>query len=115
MVESNSDGSSIGLELRRNPAFHALTQEIADFLYREVDLIDERRFEAWLDLLAEDLVYFMPMRRNVRHGYHDEQENTVLIAKTVQVMYDYAGAKPVPIPADVRALLTEGRKVEGGR
>jgi 3-phenylpropionate/cinnamic acid dioxygenase small subunit len=77
MGEQNNSSNTIGLELRRNPAFLALTQEIADFYYREVDLLDERRFEAWLDLLAEDLVYFMPMRRNVRHGYHDEQENTI--------------------------------------
>jgi 3-phenylpropionate/cinnamic acid dioxygenase small subunit len=65
------------LEIRRSPAYFALKQDVEDFLYREADLLDERRFEAWLDLLAEDLVYFMPMRRNVRHGMHEEQENTV--------------------------------------
>ncbi len=40
----------------------------------------------------------------------DEQGNTVLAAKTVQVMYDYAAAKPVPIPDDIRGLLVEGRR-----
>jgi acyl-CoA thioesterase FadM len=29
----------------------------------------------------------------------------VLTAKTVQVMYDYAAGKPVPIPDAIRALL----------
>ena len=36
----------------------------------------------------------------------DQEGKTVLTAKTVQVMYDYDAAKPVPIPDDIRALLT---------
>jgi len=43
-----------------------LKQEIEDFLYREADLLDERRYEEWLALLAEDVRYWMPMRRNVK-------------------------------------------------
>ena len=53
-----------------------LKQEIEDFLYQEADLLDQRKFRDWLDLLAEDLVYFMPIRRNVKFGQHDEKENT---------------------------------------
>ena len=45
-----------------------LTQEIAEFLYREADLLDERRYAEWLDLLAEDIRYWMPMRRNIKYG-----------------------------------------------
>jgi len=52
-----------------------LTQEIAEFLYREADLLDERRYEDWLGLLAEDIRYWMPMRRNVKFG-QDEREFT---------------------------------------
>jgi 3-phenylpropionate/cinnamic acid dioxygenase small subunit len=43
-----------------------LQQEIADFLYREADLLDERRYDDWLALLTEDVRYWMPMRRNVK-------------------------------------------------
>jgi 3-phenylpropionate/cinnamic acid dioxygenase small subunit len=43
-----------------------LKQEIEDFLYREADLLDERRYDEWLALLAEDVRYWMPMRRNVK-------------------------------------------------
>ena len=43
-----------------------LRQEIEDFLYREADLLDERRYDEWLALLAEDARYWMPMRRNVK-------------------------------------------------
>jgi len=43
-----------------------LKQEIEDFLFREADLLDERRYDEWLALLAEDVRYWMPMRRNVK-------------------------------------------------
>jgi len=43
-----------------------LKQEIEDFLYREADLLDERHYDEWLALLAEDVRYWMPMRRNVK-------------------------------------------------
>jgi Ring hydroxylating beta subunit len=43
-----------------------LKQEIEDFLYHEADLLDERRYDEWLSLLAEDVRYWMPMRRNVK-------------------------------------------------
>ena len=40
-------------------------QEVEDFLYAEAELLDERRYEDWLELFAEDVRYWMPMRRNV--------------------------------------------------
>ncbi|HUG35636.1 MAG TPA: 3-phenylpropionate/cinnamic acid dioxygenase subunit beta [Candidatus Limnocylindrales bacterium] len=39
--------------------------EVEEFLYREAELLDERRYEDWLDLFTDDCHYFMPMRRNV--------------------------------------------------
>jgi len=36
----------------------------------------------------------------------DDQGRTVVHAKTVQVMYDYTQNKPVPIPDEIRALLS---------
>ena len=40
-------------------------QDVEDFLYHEAELLDERRYEEWLDLFTEDARYWMPMRRNV--------------------------------------------------
>ena len=68
-----------------------LKQEVEDFLYREAELLDERRYEEWLDLFTEDTHYWMPMRRNVprdepereftRHGtdvnWFDEGKDTL--------------------------------------
>ena len=45
-----------------------LVQDVAEFLYREAELLDERRYEEWLALLADDIRYWMPMRRNVKFG-----------------------------------------------
>ena len=50
-------------------------------------------------------------RSSFRYEYEivDDQGRTVLTAKTVQVMYDYATGQPVPIPDDIRAKLTDVR------
>jgi len=46
-------------------------------------------------------------RSSFRYEYEivDGQGRQVLTAKSVQVMYDYAAARPVPIPDHIRALL----------
>lgn len=38
--------------------------DLADFVYREARLVDERRFQEWFDLFAEDGHYWLPMRRD---------------------------------------------------
>jgi 3-phenylpropionate/cinnamic acid dioxygenase small subunit len=43
----------------------ALQWSVEQFLYYEADLLDERRFTEWLNLLHEDLEYQVPLRRNV--------------------------------------------------
>src|SRR6202046_2867515 len=45
-----------------------LAQEVAEFLYAEAELLDERRHDEWLALLTDDIRYWMPMRRNVKSG-----------------------------------------------
>jgi 3-phenylpropionate/cinnamic acid dioxygenase small subunit len=48
-----------------------LQRQVERFLYREARLLDERKLDEWLDLLAEDLTYWMPMRRNIKFGDWD--------------------------------------------
>jgi 3-phenylpropionate/cinnamic acid dioxygenase small subunit len=50
-----------------------LAQDVAEFLYREAELLDERRYEEWLALLADDIRYWMPMRRNVKFGESERE------------------------------------------
>jgi biphenyl 2,3-dioxygenase subunit beta len=42
----------------------ALQQAIEHFLCYEARLLDDRRFDEWYELLADDLHYFMPTRYN---------------------------------------------------
>jgi len=44
---------------------YLLRLEVEDFLWYEADLLDEFRYEEWLDLLTEDVSYWMPIRQNV--------------------------------------------------
>ncbi len=52
-----------------------LQHELEQFLYHEQSLLDDRRWQEWLDLLTEDVRYFMPMARNIKLG-DEAQEYT---------------------------------------
>jgi 3-phenylpropionate/cinnamic acid dioxygenase small subunit len=66
-------------ELTYSPALAALTAEIEHFLYREGDLVDDRRFDEWLALFADDLQYRVPLVRNVRaQGALEQYRNAPL-------------------------------------
>jgi acyl-CoA thioester hydrolase len=68
---------------------------------------DYRRPATYGDLLEVRMRVAEIGRTSFRYEYEivDQEGRTVLTAKTVQVMYDYATEKPVPIPDDIRALL----------
>ena len=51
--------------MRNEPVFdHDLIREVEQFLYREARLLDERRFHDWLQLLTDDIRYWMANRTN---------------------------------------------------
>lgn len=54
----------------------ALLQEVSEFLYTEADLLDERRYAEWLDLLADDYQYSVPLRMNVEYADADTRSET---------------------------------------
>ena len=62
--------------LPRDDRYFAIKREIEEFLYDESTLLDDRRFKEWLDTLADDLRYFMPMEYNVKFGEHAARELT---------------------------------------
>jgi 3-phenylpropionate/cinnamic acid dioxygenase small subunit len=43
----------------------ALQYEVEQFLYAEAALLDARRYRDWLALIADDIHYWMPIRRTV--------------------------------------------------
>ena len=51
----------------------ALWLDLMGFYIREAWLLDERRLNKWLDLFTDDVLYFMPRRKNVpRREAHRE-------------------------------------------
>ena len=62
--------------LPRDAHYFALRGEMEEYLYDEAELLDTRRLRDWLDTLADDLVYFMPMMYNVKFGEHATREKT---------------------------------------
>jgi 3-phenylpropionate/cinnamic acid dioxygenase small subunit len=49
-------------------------QEAEDFLYQEARLLDQRRFEEWLDLFTNDGIYWIPIADDT----DPEQEPSIL-------------------------------------
>ncbi len=52
-----------------------LAQEVHEFLCAEADLLDERRYDEWLELLTDDIAYWVPLRRNVEFGRRDAENS----------------------------------------
>jgi 3-phenylpropionate/cinnamic acid dioxygenase small subunit len=51
-----------------------LLREVEDLFYAEADLLDERRYDEWLELLTDDVRYWMPLRKNV--SWNDRAADT---------------------------------------
>lgn len=49
------------------PVSNTLYQEVQHFLIQEAELLDERKWEEWLELLTEDIRYRMPVRVTKEH------------------------------------------------
>jgi len=66
-------------------AYLSLLREVEDLYFTEADLLDERRYEAWLDLFTEDVLYWMPMRKNVAW---EERDRDITAEEDVAWMHD---------------------------
>src|ERR1700761_1900500 len=76
IVEDTKTAPAASAPIERTAAYYRLKADIEDFYYHEADLLDDRRYRDWLELLADDITYFMPIRRNVKFGQHAARENT---------------------------------------
>lgn len=50
-----------------------LQYEVEQFLFAEAELLDSRRYEQWLDCIADDIHYWMPIRRTVQAKEIDQE------------------------------------------
>jgi biphenyl 2,3-dioxygenase beta subunit len=51
-----------------------LRREVEDFLYLEAELLDDRKLREWLELLTDDVRYWMPIRHNTAERPQDIAE-----------------------------------------
>src|SRR5690625_2574691 len=56
-----------------NEIEYSTLQRIKDFLYYEASLIDNRQFNEWEELLAEDIHYWVPIRRTLSRNDMDNE------------------------------------------
>ena len=85
-------------------AYLSLMREVEDFFHKEADLLDEREYDRWLALLTEDIVYWMPMRKNVSYAnrgaditaendvawMHDDKETLIKRVRQIQTGLHWA-------------------------
>lgn len=77
---------------------------IEQLLYREAHLLDEHRYKEWLDLLADDIEYFMPLTEHVQgkvppagHPIIKDDKATLM----ARVAKDETGFSHVEIPVSM--------------
>lgn len=106
-----------------SPTDFALRLEIEDWLYREAALLDEGRFEEWLDLFDDSVRYWAPVRSNVDRGdealddpdplRHFDEDKTMLGLRVARLGTGFAHAEEPPSRqrhhvSNVRILEHEG-------
>lgn len=94
----------------------------ADFLLREAELLDDARFDEWLELLHPDIDYRVPVRvvpadRNdagfSRRAYYYRENHTSIVHRVERLSQDDAWAenprtRTRRMVANVRGGVTEG-------
>lgn len=96
-----------------------LQQEVEQFYYHEAALLDDRKFNEWVELLADDLEYWMPIRmtrtwadmglefgKAGEHAYFDDDKNLIVVR--VKKLYTGCSWGEDP-PSRTRHLVTNVR------
>lgn len=98
-------------------------REVERFLYREAELLDERRLREWLGLLTQDVRYQVPIRIAreqgaapgvtgvAADGFHLDEDRDSLEMRVERVETGYAWAEDPP--SRLRHFVTNVRVAEG--
>jgi 3-phenylpropionate/cinnamic acid dioxygenase small subunit len=104
------------------PVERDVRDAVEQFLYLEAELLDDGRFEEWLDVLADDIEYLMPARVTRARGdgsefvadtYHFEENKYRLRKRIERLGSEYAWAEDPPsrtrhAVSNVRVHVGEG-------
>jgi 3-phenylpropionate/cinnamic acid dioxygenase small subunit len=94
--------------------------DVLDFLYREAEILDERRHSEWLALLTDDVRYVVPVRVTSAHSLDDSalddmghfDEDRYSLTKRVQ-RFETEHAWAEDPPSRTRRHVTNVRCFEG--
>jgi 3-phenylpropionate/cinnamic acid dioxygenase small subunit len=108
-----------------------LRHKVEDFLYLEAELLDDRKLREWLDLLTDDMRYWMPIRYNPLErpedlsdelakpgdGYYFDDDKKSLSLRIERVYVKSAWAEMPPsrtrhLISNVRIKNDDGREIE---
>jgi 3-phenylpropionate/cinnamic acid dioxygenase small subunit len=108
-----------------------LRHKVEDFLYLEAELLDDRKLREWLDLLTDDMRYWMPIRYNPLErpedlsdelakpgdGYYFDDDKKSLSLRIERVYVKSAWAEMPPsrtrhLISNVRIKNDDGREME---
>ena len=108
-----------------------LFRRVEDFLYFEAELLDDRKLREWLDLLTDDVRYWMPIRHNAAErpteiaaelakpgeGFYFDDDKQSLKIRVERVYRNNAWAEMPPsrtrhLISNVRIKKDDGREIE---
>jgi 3-phenylpropionate/cinnamic acid dioxygenase small subunit len=108
-----------------------LRHKVEDFLYLEAELLDDRKLREWLELLTDDMRYWMPIRYNPLErpedlsdelakpgdGYYFDDDKKSLSLRIERVYVKSAWAEMPPsrtrhLISNVRIKNDDGREME---
>jgi 3-phenylpropionate/cinnamic acid dioxygenase small subunit len=98
-----------------------LRRQVEDFFYLEAELLDDRKLREWLELLTDDVRYWMPIRHNTSErpqeiaeelskpgeGYYFD-DNKQNLALRVERVYSKSAWAELP-PSRTRHLISNVR------
>jgi biphenyl 2,3-dioxygenase beta subunit len=97
-----------------------LIREVEQFLYREARMLDERKFNEWLELFTDDMRYWMPVMSTVERGgrevatgrelAHFDDNKTTL---TIRVKRLYSGSAHAEEPQSRTRHFVSNVEVSG--
>ena len=102
------------------PPSPELYAEVVDFLFTEAGLLDAGRLNEWLALLAEDVRYTMPVRRNVQPGTARETDETFSLfnddkaSLATRIQRIGTGSAHAEVPPSVTQRLITNIQLEPG-
>lgn len=92
-------------------------REVEEFLYREAFLLDEMRFDEWLDMLTEDIEYTMPLREHTQGevepaGHPIIKDDKLML--TMRAKKHETGLSHVEIPRSLTEHIVTNILIEDG-